>query len=202
MSPQPNSSVTETSEGVNPPPQAQAMWKKVVEHEPLIRKCAASMVRIYHADFDELYNHLALALFDKATQLPGLLSKGDAYIFTCLKNEIRSYMRAGMNEATFSDVSPKQSACVTDDDVRERVQLAEDIRFVLEHLDAECRELVQAILDNGDLIRQSRRTRKDRPNRKMINVNALASKLGRPKSSVYKDIARLRSKLAPSLAIA
>lgn len=170
-------------------------WSQVMEHEALIRKCAASMVSIYHIEFDDIYNHLCMTFYDKARKCPKMISEGDGYIYTALKNEVKTWMRHGASEYTFSDVSPRVCLFAQDSEGNDIESTLSDkaIAFTLDHIDDECRELVKAILENyDDLTARAKRTG--------INVAALAAKLGRPKTSVYKDMERLRAKLAPVMA--
>jgi RNA polymerase sigma factor (sigma-70 family) len=170
------------------------MWNRIMELQPLIHRCAVKMAFIYDEDAGNLEHDMMLALLDKSRANPTLLDKPAAYIFQTLKNLIHSAHRSKVETSSLDD---ELVAC--DDeagDNLERQDRIESVRFVLEHLDDECRAVVRAILESGDLVRDSRHSRN------LINVSAMADRMGRPKTSVYRDVSRLRSKLASSLAFA
>lgn len=189
-------SIAQDASSVNPlPQQQQTMWNRIMELQPVIRKCAVKMAFVYDEDAGDLEHDMMLALLDKSRVNPTLLDKPTAYIFQTLKNLIHSAHRSKVETFSLDD---ELVACDDEagDDL-ERQERIKSVRFVLEHMDDECRAVVKAILESGDLVRNSRRS-----SRNLINVSAVADRMGRPKTSVYRDVSRLRSKLATSLAFA
>jgi len=182
------------------------LWTRLMELQPLIRKCARRIAWQYDEDADEIMSRMMSTLTDKAVQTPSLLDRPDVYLAQIAKNAIHRYYqhlfgwKLQRHMIALDDIELADDEDVTDD--LERQERIEAVRFALEHMDDECRELVRAILDNDDLIRNSRCKRSDRPCRNMINVSALARRMGRPGRSVARDVSRLRSKLASSLAFA
>jgi hypothetical protein len=188
-------SITESSYGVNPLPQQQPMWNRIMELQPLIRKCAVKMAFVYDEDAGDLEHDMMLALLDKSRSNPALLDKPTAYIFQTLKNLIHSAHRSKIEEYSLDDDFGWASTSSADLVACDDLESIEEIRFVLDHMNAECRELVKAILDNWDLVRDSQHKRNDRPCRNIINASALAGIVGRPERSVRRDVSRIRSKL-------
>lgn len=188
-------SIAQDASSVNPlPQQQQTMWNRIMELQPVIRKCAVKMAFVYDEDAGDLEHDMMLALLDKSRVNPTLLDKPLAYIFQTLKNLIHSAHRSKVETFSLDD---ELVACDDEaDDNLERQERIESVRLVLDHMDDECRVVVKAILESGDLVRDNRRSRN------LINVSAMADRVGRPKRSVYRDVSRLRSKLATSLAFA
>jgi RNA polymerase sigma factor (sigma-70 family) len=202
MTPLSNQRVPQIESGVNPhSPTEQAMWNQIVELEPVIVKCARRMASIYNdsEDADELADHARMALIEKARRIPQLLSQSNTYIFQVIKNEIHSYYRRLLGyrlQYHVTSLSDLDEMLPGDDDALDSSERAEAVRSALAGLDDECRELVNAILDNAnaDLIRDGDRSRG------MVNVSALAERMGKQTRSIYRDVSRLRSKLAMVIA--
>jgi DNA-directed RNA polymerase specialized sigma24 family protein len=187
---------TETS--VNPPSlQDKEMWNRIIELEPVINSAARRMAAVYDDDAGELSDRMRMALIEKARQVPRILSQGNGYIFRTLTNEIHSYYRklfGSKLQYHISSLDDLDEMIPGDDDSDslDRSERSEAVRQSIEMMDDECQALVEAILKSGDEL--------TRYAHGGVNVNALARKVGRPKSSVYGDMARLRVQLAVAIA--
>jgi hypothetical protein len=184
------------------------MWNRIMELQPVIHRCARYLSRVYDEDVDELESRMTAALAEKALQNPDILNPGiycNTGIAIIIKNEIHNYYRHLFGWKLQRSIVSLDTLELVDDNADvdlERQERIEAVRFVLDNMDHECRELIKAILDNDDLIRDSRRKRDDRPCRNMINVSALAERMGKPKRSVARKVSELRSELVESLAFA
>ncbi len=200
----PTHRIARTRRDVNPLPHSksrsaqndsQAMWGKIVELEPVITSAARRMAYVYDEDASELAGRMRLALIEKARQIPQLLSKGNGYIFRTLVNETHSYYRRLFGshlQYHVSSLDDLDELLPGDDDTLDTSERAEAVRQAFECMDDECRALAKAIMDSGDdLMRYAHGG---------VNVNALARKIGRPKSTLYNEMARLRVQLAVAIA--
>ena len=170
------------------------MWNRIIELEPVINSAARRMAVVYDEDASELAGRMRMALIEKARQLPKLLSQGNGYIFRTLTNEIHSYYRklfGSKLQYHISSIDDLDEMLPGDDDSLDTSERAEAVRQAIETMDDECRALVEAILKSGDEL--------DRYAHGGVNVNALARRMGKPKSTVYTDIARMRVRLAAAI---
>lgn len=195
----PISRIARKRTSVNPLPQGDqsdsAMWNKVIELEPVINSAARRMAAVYDDDAAELAGRMRMALIEKARKLPKLLSLGNGYIFRVLVNETHSYYRRLFGshlQYHVSSLDDLDDLLPGDDDALDTSERAEAVRQAIECMDDECRALAQAIMASGDEL--------TRYAHGGVNVNALARKVGKPKSTVYNDIARLRVQLAVAIA--
>ncbi len=199
--------VAKNGSRVNPPSPSgdQAMWKRIVELEPVIAKCARRMGWIYQADASEIANQMRLALAEKARRTPRLLHKPESYIFHALCNVIHSSFRHqfGANlqyqlSYLHESISDDQQADMLDN--LDRMARIEAVRDALENSGDEMRQMVQAIMTNfDDVVRQRKPWRG--VTRLPLNVNELARKMRMPKSRIYEMVHDLQDALAPVLAV-
>ena len=200
----PTSRIARKRDNVNPLPRrksrahkndSSAMWNKIVELEPVISSAARRMAAVYDEDAGELAGRMRMALIEKARKLPNLLTQANGYIFRTLVNETHSYYRKLFGShlqyhvSSLDDIDEYLPGDGDDLDTSER---AEAVRQALALLDDDCRALAQAIMASGEDL--------ERYAHSGVNVNALARKLGTPKSTVYNEMARLRVQLAVAIA--